>query len=167
MNSMPEYLKTLTDYNYWANKKIISFVLDAGADAVNLKQVSSFDTIKKTVYHIWDAESIWLDRLHHQTPNSWPSKSFDGDFIEACAKMTETSMQLKDFVESMSLEDTEAGIHYKNIQKEPFSNTMQEVITHVVNHGTFHRGQLVTMLRVAGYTHLQSTDLITYYRDKD
>ena len=53
---------------------------------------------------------------------------------------------------------------------KPYSNTVEEIIYHVVNHGTFHRGQIVTMLRANGVTkladteELSSTDLITYLR---
>ena len=54
--------------------------------------------------------------------------------------------------------------HYTNLRGEPFDDTYEETLFHVVNHGTYHRGQLIMMLREAGVTSLPGTDLIHYLR---
>ena len=163
---MLHYLKLLADYNCWANKKMVTFVAEAGDEVVNLNKISSFPSINKTIFHIWDAESIWLDRLKGNPGNSKPGNSFKGSFKDACANFLETSFELQQFVAAIGELNVRHQIEYKSINGKPNSSTFQEVITHIVNHGTFHRGQLITMLRCAGFTNLDSTDLITYYREK-
>jgi uncharacterized damage-inducible protein DinB len=62
-------------------------------------------------------------------------------------------------------ENFENGIDYTNIKGAPFSNKIMHIIAHVMNHSSYHRGQIITMLRGAGYTNPGSTDLIVYFRE--
>ena len=56
------------------------------------------------------------------------------------------------------------SVSYQNIRGQDFNNTVGQIIAHVMNHGTFHRGQIITMLRGAGYKDLKQTDLIAFFR---
>jgi uncharacterized damage-inducible protein DinB len=47
-----------------------------------------------------------------------------------------------------------------------FKSAVDEILFHVVNHGTFHRGQMITMLRELGYTSFPSQDLIAFTREQ-
>jgi uncharacterized damage-inducible protein DinB len=70
-------------------------------------------------------------------------------------------------VENNSEVDFDKSILYTIIwQDKDLQNKLYEIIMHCMNHSTFHRGQIVTMLRTAGVTNLFSTDLITYYRER-
>jgi len=162
---MLDYIKTLAHYNVWANERIIDCIKVAGEEKANAIQKSSFDTILKTVFHIWDAEHIWLKRLEGSSPGSWPSKSFKGSFVEVFTGMSLTSKDFGKFADRLMEEDLKRTISYKNFKGDQFSSTFLEVVTHVFNHSTFHRGQLVTMLRAANSADIKSTDLIAYYRE--
>ena len=77
----------LTEYNTWANRQITSFILQAGLEIADKELVSSFPTIRKTLYHIWDAQVIWYARLNGIPLTTWPSKSFNGSLEEACKQL--------------------------------------------------------------------------------
>jgi uncharacterized damage-inducible protein DinB len=158
-----EYLKQLVRYNLWANKKIAEILNKTETVDLNKEIPSSFSSLRKTVYHIWDAEYIWLNRLNGLSISSFPSKEFDNTV--PITKFLECS---EAWVKSMESEDElffTKVCSYKNIAQKDFSNTHSEIIMHCMNHSTYHRGQLVTLLRQVGKVDLPSTDMIAFYRE--
>ncbi len=164
---MKEYLVALTAYNTWANTGILKFVMAAGEERALILQQSSFPTIRKTVLHMLDAQHIWHDRLHGISPVDWPGKNFTDTTVNACEKLVKSSIDFQDYAHSLTSSDLERVIDYHNLKGDAFQNTITQIIAHVMNHGTFHRGQLITMLRGAGHTDLASTDMISWFREPD
>lgn len=162
---MKKYFLSLISYNAWANQKLATVIIDSGEDAALLLQKSSFATIRETAFHIWDAEGIWLKRLKGASLDEWPSKNFTGTTTEGLNLMVDGSRDYLNYVEALDEHDFSAVIHYTNIKGAAFQNSIEEILAHVMNHSTFHRGQLVTMLRGAGCTNLKSTDLIAFFRE--
>lgn len=158
------HLNTLANYNFWANQKICSYILDAGEALADKETESSFPTIRKTLYHLWDAQAIWLKRLNGESPNSWPSHNFKGNLNDAIKLIEENSQALVDYTEALSENEIFNKIEFKATDGTPYYNTVQEILMHVMNHSTFHRGQLITMLRSVGFTNVGSTDMIRYFR---
>lgn len=161
---LKEFSLNLLNYTSWANGKLFSIVPEELAD---LQLKSSFSTIRKTFMHIWDAEIIWFQRMSGNFSNVWPPEknaignmpadlkellTFESEFISLILNKDESF-----FTERMT---------YTNLQGHQFSNEYAHTIQHVVNHSTFHRGQVVTMLRELGVTEIPATDLIAYYREK-
>ncbi len=161
---MKNYLLSLLKFNIWANRHITAFITEAGEEASLSVQTSSFTTIRATLFHIWDAEILWFKRLHGESLTEGPSSTFSGTTAAGCKLVIEGSESLLRYLESLSESDLMRAIEYKNTKGVAFQNTIVEILAHVVNHSTFHRGQLVTMLRVAGFNALQSTDLVTFFR---
>jgi uncharacterized damage-inducible protein DinB len=162
---MHTHLLLLCKYNLWANKRICNFIEEAGVVLADKEQTSSFPTIRKTLYHIWDAQVIWLSRLNEESMHSWPSHNFEGTLQDACRSLIENSEAFVRFAEKLSENDPTREITYHSLDKTAFKSTVEEIIMHVMNHGTFHRGQLITMLRGAGFEKLGSTDLIRFLRE--
>lgn len=164
---MKEHLVLYSQYNLRANKKICGFILDAGEEAADKKIISSFDSIRKTLYHVWDAETIWHSRLTGKSPKEWPSKDYNGSLTSACSEFNKKSEGLINYVKERDEEELNALCVYHSLDGKEFSNKISDIIMHVMNHSTFHRGQIITMLRNAGYTKLESTDLIMYLRENN
>ena len=162
-------MKALLDkyalYNRWANEKVISFLGSARESLLDKELVSSFPTIRKTVYHIWDAETIWLGRLEGNSFPSWPSKGFTGSFSDARDALLLNSQALAAFVALSDSEYLESMVTYHSMDKQEHTTQVSDALLHCMNHSTFHRGQLVSVLRNAGCTELGSTDYITYCRN--
>jgi uncharacterized damage-inducible protein DinB len=121
---------------------------------------SSFNTIRKTLMHIADAEYIWHCRLKNLPFDKIPSK--EGLGIESLAEL---DRKVIDFIGSK--EDAYFGesTEYKTMKGDAFKNKNFSILTHLFNHGTFHRGQVVTMMRNGGFEgHIESTDLIAFER---
>ena len=164
MQSMKQYLIDLTRFNHWANERISSYILKAGESKADAVQKSSFPSIRKTLYHLWDAQVIWLGRLRGHSLNAWPSQTFQGSLEEAVAQIAFNSLEIVRFVEGLNENDVERDVIYHAMDGKAWQNTVTEVIMHLVNHGTYHRGQLITMLRNSGYEDVGSTDMTRWFR---
>ena len=162
-------MHTLVDhltYNLWANERMGHFLM-AQTDAVlQAEQKSSFTSITKTVMHLWDAEIVWLTRLRGQSLTEWPSKKFAGTKVDMLHGLIKTSTELLQLVKEKGDGFTSQAIAYKNMKGDPYTNRVEEILYHVVNHGTYHRGQIITMLRGAGVEQVVNTDLITWFREQ-
>ena len=148
-------------YNVWANNKLISslLLLDEGLMSEEVK--SSFPTIKKTVIHIWFAELGWLSRLNG---NGWKTSkvdTFSGSMNELFEEWKTTSEDFKEFVENADLEKEVSFKHDDKVYTIP----SREIAQTVFNHGTFHRGQIVSMMRQLGVTDIPKTDYIEWVRE--
>ena len=153
-------------YNVWANKKVIDFLLAVGSDSLTKEQPSSFNSLQKTAYHIYDAEYVWLKRMKYE-PWTWPpSAEFTSISFEAfCLKWKTVSNELINYVQSLSEKKLQNFCSYKNSKGEDFTTSFADCIMHCLNHSTYHRGQIITMLRSAGFTKVASTDYITFTRE--
>ena len=160
---MKKLLLAHVNYNVWANQRI-SQMLSINKELLDKEVPSSFTSLRKTVFHIWDAEIIWLARLKGNSMEYFPSTQYEPE--TSIDKFPENSKEFAEFVESKDDVFLNTICHYKNTQKKEFSNFNYEIILHCMNHSTYHRGQLTTMLRNLGVTELITTDLIAYMREK-
>lgn len=164
MNTAKEFILNYAGYNVWANKRIAS-VLDQLSDA-QLDQIlsSSFPSIRKTVYHVWDAEYIWLHRLQGKSLAFGYTKTLpEGTPASAFASQAELFLE---FLLQQNDSFFTAQTTYTNIKGDPFVSLNSEMIMHCMNHSTFHRGQIITMIRETGWKDaLPSTDMIGYFRE--
>jgi uncharacterized damage-inducible protein DinB len=156
-------IRTLYAYNSWANHR----VLDACAplDSAKLTQNlhSSFPSVRDTLAHIMLAEWLWLERWLGRSP-AFPSENFP-DLASIRARWQKIETDLNAFVQKLSAADLDRVVEYKNTKGNAFSNPMWQMLQHLVNHGTYHRGQITTMLRQLGATP-SITDLIAFYREQ-
>lgn len=164
---MKEIIDQYTDYHVWANERMIRFLSQQDDQLLRQSLTSSFATIEKTVFHMWDAETIWLKRLHGESLDYWPSKGFEGDLGEVWKGWLEKSGELRDYAKGLSEVELHEFYEYHNTKGSAFRHKRFETIVHVVNHGTYHRGQLVTMARQAGITEgIPATDLVVFQREQ-
>ncbi len=161
---LKENILNLLNYNLWANTQLLQAI---DVTIIDTDVISSFSTIRKTVYHSWDAETIWFERLKNVEITPWPASGlFEGTFEEAVKSILAQEKEIITFIENNSEAFLEQTITYKNLKGMAFTNSNFHVLQHVVNHSTMHRGQIVTLLRQFGVNSIPSTDLIAYYRQK-
>ena len=150
-------------YNLWANRKLTELLVTIDDERLNQLIISSFKSIRETVYHIWDAETIWLERLSNNEISSWPpSKIYN---LETPLNiLINSSENLLKLIENASPNFLEIQTSYKDSKGNQYSTNNEEILHHVFNHSTLHRGQIITLLRQIGITQIPSTDFITYIR---
>lgn len=111
------------------------------------------------------AEWIWLERWNGRSPTSFTSAPADGSVKAIAARWKELEADLLGYISSCNEEDLNRTFEYRNLKGQPFANRGWEMMVHVVNHGTYHRGQITTMLRQVGGKP-SYTDLIGFYSER-
>lgn len=163
---MKKLIADYTEYNLWANTRICSFCAQVDEASLEKTSFTSFPTIMLTLSHIWEAETIYYKRLHHITPDELEPSDFKGSFNELKEKFLFQSGQLREYGQSLVDDKLMETITYTNTAGEEITKMIYEVLLHCINHSTYHRGQIINMLRGVGFTDFISNDLMTYYLEK-
>ncbi|HQV01410.1 MAG: DinB family protein [Bacteroidia bacterium] len=157
----------LIQYNLWANSLLMQWVIAAGNAAADTEVKSSFNTLRNTIYHIYDAQYVWFLRVQNQPLLHWPpSSNFNYTLAQFDIVLQQQSNDWLQFIATLKPNEFEQTIVYTNTKNQPFETTIADIITHWINHGTYHRGQCITMLHQLGFNAVGSTDYITFCRLK-
>lgn len=166
MSAHSENLSRYVNYNVWANKAIADFLFDKDHNLLDKDIVSSFTSIRKTIFHIADAQHIWIQRLKGISVSDWPSKAMSSD--EAVSALMNTSVALAMHCDKKEEAFWNEVISFSTLDGAQYKESVGNIVMHVNNHSTFHRGQLITMFRQVGFEgKMPRTDLIAYLRELD
>jgi uncharacterized damage-inducible protein DinB len=163
---MKEILLQLSAYNVWANQLLINTMSALPEDKQKQEVASSFSSLHKTLIHMWDAESIWWQRVKLQERINIPSQQFSGSFAEAAGNLLHQNREWNGWVQAANDHQLVHVFQYQNLKGEQFKQPIFQMLIHLFNHGTYHRGQLITMLRQLGVEKLPQTDFIVWSRKK-
>lgn len=163
---MKELLKQLAAYNIWANQKLTEILLSLPDEKLKQELPSSFKSLFATVLHMLDAESIWWQRMKLNERIVRPSENFNGTMKDVSLELLQQNNQWQDWINNASDMALEHVFQYYNLKKESFKQPVYQMLLHVLNHGTYHRGQLVNMLRQLGVEKIPQTDFIVWSRKK-
>jgi uncharacterized damage-inducible protein DinB len=156
---------TLYDYNGWANGRILGAVEPLTPEAFLRDLKNSFPSMRDTLTHILGAEWIWLRRWHGESPSQiLPATDFPS-VASLKDRYGSVEKERRAFLEGLSEERLAQPFQYKDIAGNAHSLLLVQSLQHVVNHGTYHRGQITTMLRQLGATPV-STDLARFYLER-
>ncbi len=113
-----------------------------------------------------DAESIWWQRIKLAEKIDRPSVGKGLTAKEGVEGLLAQSATWQQWLDNASVAAVEHVMAYRNSKKEEFKQPVYQVLLHLFNHQTYHRGQLVTMLRQLGVDKIPSTDFIEWSRKK-
>jgi uncharacterized damage-inducible protein DinB len=154
-------LRLHMDYTTWASQRL----MDAAAKLTPEELTRDFKTSDKsvldTLVHIYAADRIWLARVQGETRASFiDPEDRDLGLLQAewPALLQRWKLWLRDFNDADVLEP----VSFTNLKGIAYAQPRWQIILHVVNHGTHHRGQVSGFLRAMGRTP-QPLDLMHYY----
>ncbi len=162
-----KYFTELSEYNIWANDRVCDWLGKISEEQWKQPLVSSFRSIYETILHVASAEKIWVERLQKKTSHELLSETFTGSKEDLLKTWKEISLSLKKLMEEMPEEQFQQKLLFKNTKGIEYHQPYYQLLAHVINHATYHRGQVVTMLRQVGFTEVNSTDITTYFRIKN
>jgi uncharacterized damage-inducible protein DinB len=155
-------LGTLLDYNTWANHRVLEACGALTPEQFTETAISSFSSVRGTLFHIMGVEWLYLERWHGRSPSTLlPGERFD-DLAGMHVRWQQIERGLDEFVTGPELGDPGRILEYRNLKGKPFAYPIGVMLQHLVNHSTYHRGQVTTQLRQLGALPL-STDLLRYY----
>src|SRR6266481_280813 len=146
----PQEMRVLYDYNAWANRRSLEAASALTAEKFVQPMGSSFGSVRDTLAHIWGAEWIWLERFQGRSPSSLPDATQFPDMAS---------------LRGVAQADLDRVFEYKTLKFGVYRNPLWESMQHLANHGTYHRGQVTTLLRQLGAQPI-ATDLMHFYRER-
>lgn len=155
---MKHIMQQCSAYTAWANKKLFDCIAILPEETINQEITSSFPSIRLTVLHMWNAESIWWQRLKLQERVEPPAPSFTGEFAMLQKISSAQSLEWAAWVKKATEVQLQHVFAYRRSKKEEIKKPVYEVLLHLFNHASYHRGQLVTMLRQVGVSNIPQTD---------
>jgi uncharacterized damage-inducible protein DinB len=171
-------IRSLYAYNLWANRRMFS-TLDKLSDQQFTSVIqSSFPSVQESVAHIIGAEWIWLMRWKGTSPradgafslpNLMQKHGVDVEKLRTVSGLRSFADSLEQerqqFLRTLTDDNLHAPLRYNGSDGKEFSMPMVQLLQHVVNHGTNHRGQVTTLLRQVG-AETVSLDLLFFYREQ-
>jgi uncharacterized damage-inducible protein DinB len=154
-------VQLLLAYDRWANAQLLDLAARLTPDQLTRDLSTSHRSLHETFTHILAAEWVWLKRCQGNSPRALlDPKQFPG--LDALReKWAEVEQEQSAFVAELSDEHLDRVVRYINFKGEEWAYSLRHVFQHVVNHSTYHRGQVVAMLRQLGATAVM-TDFLAY-----
>lgn len=163
---MKEMLQSYAAYNYWANQRLAEVIRALPPGEAQREVPSSFSSLHATLLHMWNAESGWWQRIRLQERVVMPGEGFSGTTEELLQQYLQQSRLWEEWISQASEAALAHVVAYQNTKREQFKQPVWQVALHVFNHGTYHRGQLVNMLRQLGADKIPGTDFILWARGR-
>jgi uncharacterized damage-inducible protein DinB len=160
-------LTTLLDFHYWARDRVLEAVAQLSPEQYTRDLGSSFRSVRDTLVHLYSAEWNWYTRGHGTSPTSMLDPGDYPDVASLGRAWRAHEQQMRAFLASLDDAAIARTIDYKALNGQPYTSSVSQMVQHVVNHGTYHRGQVQAMLRQLGASPARSVDLITFYRERD
>ncbi|MBE7177025.1 MAG: DinB family protein [Mucilaginibacter polytrichastri] len=156
-----QLMTTLTAYNARANEQLVNWLSDKPLEALNQEIASSFNSLLKTLNHIWAIDEFWFATLTQQFPfaNRYGLEELDRD--EVFSGLLMRSKALAEAVQNMTEEQLSERISVVSPWLEA-TLPRAAYIQQIVNHASYHRGQIVTLARHTGLTDIPNTDYIFF-----
>jgi uncharacterized damage-inducible protein DinB len=158
-------LRLLFDYHYWARDRMLAAVEPLTSEQITRDMGNSFRSIRDTLAHIYAADWAWYSRWIGNSPTAL----LPADTFPDLGAIRSAWIELEGNVRTLLAGLDEHGVNkvheYRLLSGQPGATVFWQMAQHVVNHGSYHRGQITTMLRLLGAEPAKQMDLIAFYRE--
>ncbi len=157
----------LLDYHYWARDRLFDALVPLSSEHYTRDLGNSFKSIRDTAVHIYAAESAWYGRWTGNPPTALLQPEKFADVAALRSGWKDLEREVRAFVHELGPAGMDRRFEYKMFNGQPGSSLFWQMLQHVVNHASYHRGQITTMLRQTGAAPPRSMDLIMFYRERE
>ena len=161
-----ETLRGLFDYNYWARDRQLQVCAALTQEQFLRPMGSSYSSLRDTLAHLVGAEWVWLERWRGRSPTAAEAQEFAAEkfptlgAIEARWRAVEQDMRA--YLAGLAEEALALPLTYTNLKGETWTYPLWQTLFHIVNHQTYHRGQVTTLLRQLGAQAASIDYLVAY-----
>lgn len=159
-----EVLQHHVDYTIWASQRLLNAVTGLSTEELSHDFGTADKTIAGTLAHLYMADKNWLARLQQGTSASQRRKAEDDRLESVLPQWTETQKEWKRWASQLSTEAPDQIVEYLDFQSRQWAHPVWQILLHVVNHATHHRGQVSGFLRALGKTP-PPLDFIAFVRE--
>jgi uncharacterized damage-inducible protein DinB len=156
---------TLVDYHYWARDRLLDAVAGLTHAQYTQRIESSFPSIRDTLIHLWAAETTWTARWDGEAPTRLADGAGLTDLPALRDAWSAVEQRLRAVLVRLGDQGVMGTLEYRGFDGQPRIEPFPMMLQHVVNHGSYHRGQITMMLRQMGVRPAKQMDLIAFYRE--
>ena len=146
--------RDLFDYNYWARDRQLEACAALSEEQFLRPMSSSFSSVRDTLAHLVAVEWIWHERWRGKSPSKVDAQEFAAGTFPTLATVRDrwraVESDVRSFLAELGEADLARPLSYKNMKGESYTYPLGQSLFHVVNHQTYHRGQITTLLRQLG-----------------
>ena len=165
-----EDIRSVYAYDQWANRRVIEAARLLAAEDFTRDLKASFGSVRGTLVHILGSKCFWLQLWRGESLEEvvgrepeWEQARFaDVTVLEARWSTTDHDVQL--FLQSLTDERLKTRMAFQFFPGQPWEFSLAHLMQHVVNHSSYHRGQVVTLLRQLGHAP-PATDFLEFLRE--
>lgn len=161
----PDEMAVLYEFNAWADRRVLEAANALSKEEFVKPLGSSFSSVRDTLAHILGVEWLWLERFQGRSPSALPDIHQFAEIEPLKVRWSEFEPTLLNFARSLSQDDLDRVMEYKTMKFGVYRNPLWQSMLHLINHGSYHRGQITTMLRQLGAQPIL-TDLMHFYRER-
>jgi|CXWL01.1.fsa_nt_gi uncharacterized damage-inducible protein DinB len=143
-------LITLYRFTDWANERLIEITIELPSEAFHRDLGGSFRTIRDVLAHVVSVDWVWLERWKGGSPSSLPDWYTSNEASVLAGELARIAGERSRFLEGLAESDLAAQLTFSYFSGKPGAVSRVDALFHVVNHSTYHRGQLSWMLRAVG-----------------
>ena len=158
-------LARLIDYTIWANHRVMRACATIPPDDFRREMGASHGSLRGTLAHTMWSEWIWLERWKGVSPPGPPDESELADVIALRDRWTVIEDHRRAWLDALPPSGPTALISYKTMAGVAYTQPLWQLVQHVANHSTYHRGQVTNLLRQVGGRTVQ-TDMMLFDRDQ-
>lgn len=155
-------VRSLYAYNRWANRRTMTSARQLSPHDFSRQLGHSHGSVQGTLVHILWAEWLWVQRWRGESPKRVFAPEEFGDIPAIETYWHDVERKQQEFIAQLRDDRMEERIAYVNMQGERWEYSISHMMQHVVNHSSYHRGQVVALLRQLGHK-VQTTDFLVYF----
>lgn len=141
-------VQELFDYDRWANARVLAIASSLSDEQRSKPSAASFATVHGTLAHIFWSEWVWLGRWTPLRSTTDPRAVGQFDLLRRHWSAFESEQRT--YLEGLAEADLDRLVSYQNPPGKTWTYSLRHMLQHVINHSTYHRGQLTTMFRGLG-----------------
>src|SRR5215467_7664958 len=155
-------IRTLYDYTAWANGRVFDAASTLSDEQINRDLSTSHGSVKGTLTHIVAGEWIWLMRCQGTSPKALLDPADFPNLNSLRVKLALVEQERKKYFDALSDESLPQLISYLNLAGQRWEYRLDHILQHVANHSSYHRRQVITLLRQLGAAAIQ-TDYLAFF----
>ncbi len=155
-------LRELIDYNTWARDRQLKACAALTQEQFLRPMGNSFSSLRDTLAHLVGAEWVWLERWRGRSPKKLPDGWEFPDLAAIEQRWRDVERGVRDYLARLDEEALTRPLTYVNLKGETWTYPLWRTLIHLVNHQTYHRGQVTTLLRQLGAQPVQIDFLVAH-----
>lgn len=157
-------IRELYAYNAWAMQRMLDCTAQLNEEELHRDLGDSFGSVRDTLVHIVGAEWVWLMRWQGGSPTAIPNTKASLSHAEIVSWWKQINEEREAYLVSLPAEALDRVVGYTNFAGVYFAFPLWQMLRHVVNHSSYHRGQVTTLLKQLGHIPA-ATDMILLYQE--